>query len=174
VTDERRERILAMIATLEAEGDADPSAAAVWARVQGHRPDVQAVVREYRAERSGGSIATAEADEEEEETSAASLAEDLRQLEAAYEGWHLSIESIWTFSSTGTEISGRDSVGKRPLHRLIDFAASERESYQKGCQKQQGWKPAKSRSFLQRFGPLQRISCLIDKPANALYSGQLV
>jgi len=44
---------------------------------------------------------------------------------------------IWTSSSTGTEISGRDFIGKRPLHRPIDFAASELESYQKGCRKQQ-------------------------------------
>ena len=35
-------------------------------------------------------------------------------------------------------MSGRDSIGKRPLHRLIDFAASELESYQKGCQKSAG------------------------------------
>jgi hypothetical protein len=53
-----------------------------------------------------------------------------------------------TSGSTGTEISGRGLIGKRPLHRLIDFVASELKSYQKGCQKQQSWKPAKSRSFL--------------------------
>ena len=29
-------------------------------------------------------------------------------------------------------MSGRDLSGKRPLHRLIDFTASELESYQKG------------------------------------------
>src|SRR5262249_9776447 len=79
-----------------------------------------------------------------------------------------------TSGSTGTEISGRDLSGKRPLHRLIDFTASELESYQKGCRKQQGWKPAKSRSFLQRFGPSEMISFLIDKSANALCLGQLV
>jgi transposase len=44
----------------------------------------------------------------------------------------------WTSGSTGTEISGRDSIGKRPLHRLIDFAASELESYQKGYRKSAG------------------------------------
>jgi hypothetical protein len=43
-----------------------------------------------------------------------------------------------TSGSTGTEISGRDLIGKRPLHRLLDFAASELESYQKGCRKQKG------------------------------------
>jgi hypothetical protein len=42
---------------------------------------------------------------------------------------------IRTSGSTGTEISGRALIGKRPLHRLIDFAASEVESYQKGCRK---------------------------------------
>jgi hypothetical protein len=44
----------------------------------------------------------------------------------------------WTSSSTGTEMSGVDLIGKRPLHKLIDFAASELESYQKGSRKQQG------------------------------------
>jgi hypothetical protein len=61
---------------------------------------------------------------------------------------------VWfrTSGSTGTEMSGRDLNSKRPLHRRIDFTASELESYQKGCRKQQGWMPVKSRSFLQRFG----------------------
>jgi hypothetical protein len=80
----------------------------------------------------------------------------------------------WTSGSTGIEISGRDLIGKRPLHRLIDFAASELENYQKGCRKLQGWKPAKSRSFLQRFGRSERKSFLIEKLANALPLGQLV
>jgi hypothetical protein len=44
--------------------------------------------------------------------------------------------SMRTSSSIETEMSGRGWVGKRPLLRLIDFAASERESYQKGCWKQ--------------------------------------
>src|SRR5215467_3915104 len=78
-----------------------------------------------------------------------------------------------TSGSTGTEISGRDLSGKRPLHRLIDFTASELESYQKGCRKQQGWKPAKSRSFLQRFGPSERIAFVIIGTSNALRYGQL-
>jgi hypothetical protein len=67
-----------------------------------------------------------------------------------------------TSGSTGTEMSGRDLIDKRPLHRLIDFAASELESYQKGCRKQQGWKPPKSRSFLQRFWSITKES-LCDK-----------
>jgi hypothetical protein len=29
-------------------------------------------------------------------------------------------------------MSGRDAIGKRPLHRLVDFAVSELVSYQKG------------------------------------------
>src|SRR4029453_380429 len=73
-----------------------------------------------------------------------------------------------TSGSTGTEISGRDLIGERPLHRLIDFAASELESYQKGCRKQQGWKPAKSRSFLQCFDRSERISLLITNADKAL------
>jgi len=42
-------------------------------------------------------------------------------------------------------MSGRDSIGKRPLHRLIDFAASELESYQKGGQKSAGLRLEKSK-----------------------------
>ena len=84
------------------------------------------------------------------------------------------VRCLWTSGSTGTEMSGRDLIGELLLHRLIDFAASELESYHKGCRQQQGWKPAKSRSFLQRFGRSERISFLIDKTANALHSGQLV
>src|SRR5688500_1447907 len=63
-------------------------------------------------------------------------------------GVHPTLIAHWTSGSTGTEISGRDLSGKRPLHRLIDFTASELESNQKGCRKQQDWRPAKSRSFL--------------------------
>ena len=77
-----------------------------------------------------------------------------------------------TSGSTGTEMSGRDLSGKRPLYRLIDFTASELESYQKGCRKQQDWRPAKSRAFFQRFGRSARISFLIEKLANALHLGQ--
>jgi hypothetical protein len=79
----------------------------------------------------------------------------------------------WTSGSTGTEISGRDLSGKRPLHRLIDFTAFELESYQKGCRKQQGWRPAKSRSFLQRFGRSEWISLLTSNKDNALYARAL-
>ena len=71
-------------------------------------------------------------------------------------------------------MSGRDLIGKRTLHRLVDVAASELESYQKGCQEQQGRKPVKSRSFVQRFGRSERKSFLIEKLANALRLGQLV
>src|SRR4030095_9026053 len=66
-------------------------------------------------------------------------------------------------------MSGRDLSSKRPLHRLIDFTASELESYQKGCRKQQGWRPAKSKSFLQRFGRSEGISLLITNGDKAWY-----
>ena len=42
------------------------------------------------------------------------------------------VDSAGCPRSTGTAMGGRDSIGKRPLHRLIDFAASELERYQKG------------------------------------------
>ena len=48
--------------------------------------------------------------------------------------------------STGTEMSARDAVGKQPLHRLIDFAASKLESYQKGCRKSSRLRLEKSKS----------------------------
>jgi hypothetical protein len=73
-----------------------------------------------------------------------------------------------TSGSTGTEISGRGLMGKRHLHKLIDFAASKFESYQKGCRKQQSWKPAKSRFFLQDFDRPPRISFLISNVDKAL------
>src|SRR5262245_22839747 len=63
-----------------------------------------------------------------------------------------STHATWTSGSPGTALSGRDSVGTRPRHRLIDFTASECKSSQTGCRKQQGWKPAQSKSFLQCFG----------------------
>jgi hypothetical protein len=36
-------------------------------------------------------------------------------------------------------------MDKRPLHRLIDFAASELESYQKECRKSAGLRLEKSK-----------------------------
>src|SRR5262245_51715071 len=88
---------------------------------------------------------------------------------AASRGWPL--RTWWSGSLMGFHT--KRLSGKRPLHRLIDFTASELESYQKGCRKQQDWRPAKSRSFLQRFGRSARISFLIDKTAKALHSKRL-
>ena len=53
-------------------------------------------------------------------------------------------------------------------HGLIDFSGFCGGSDQKGDQKQEGWKPAKSRSFLQRFGRSKRNSFLITNTDNAL------
>jgi hypothetical protein len=44
-------------------------------------------------------------------------------------------------------MSGRDLVGKQPLHRLIDFAASELESYQKGCRELARLRLEKSKTY---------------------------
>ena len=71
-------------------------------------------------------------------------------------------------------MSGRGLSGTHPLPRLIDFAASELASYQKGCQKQQGWKAAKARPFLQRCGRSQRMSFLITNAENVLCCRTLV
>jgi hypothetical protein len=35
----------------------------------------------------------------------------------------------WTSGSTGTEISGRDLIGKRPLHRLLTFPYRDFSEY---------------------------------------------
>jgi deferrochelatase/peroxidase EfeB len=62
-------------------------------------------MKERRAQQAAqdGSVLVAEDDEEPEadETPADVLAEDLRQLEAAYEGWHVSLEGIWTLEESG-------------------------------------------------------------------------
>jgi hypothetical protein len=42
-------------------------------------------------------------------------------------------------------MSRRDTLGKRPLHRLIDFATSQRESYHKGGRKAAGLRLEKSK-----------------------------
>jgi hypothetical protein len=100
MTDERRERILQVAADLEAEG-LEATNSAVYARALGHRGDVVAVMRDRRRER-GGAVAVLDAEEPEaDETPADVLAEDLHQLESAYEGWHVSLEALWQIETEG-------------------------------------------------------------------------
>jgi hypothetical protein len=104
MTDERRAKIMAMAEELAAAEGKEPSAAAVWARVHGHRPDVQEVMRERKAAQEAAQGGVAVLEEEPAapaETSAAELAEDLVQLESAYESWHASLEQIWTLEQDG-------------------------------------------------------------------------
>jgi hypothetical protein len=102
MTDERRERILQVAADLEAEG-LEATNSAVYSRALGHRGDVVQVMKARRAERGGSAVAVAEDDEPEDavETPAVVLAEDLTQLESAYEGWHLALEQIWQQEQDG-------------------------------------------------------------------------
>jgi hypothetical protein len=66
--------------------------------------DVVQVMKARRAER-GGDVAVAEDGDEEPEdavdTPVAVLAEDLRQLESTYEGWHLALEQLWQQEQDG-------------------------------------------------------------------------
>ena len=55
-------------------------------------------------------------------------------------------------------MSGRDLIGKRPLHRLIDFAASELESYQKGCRKSAGLMPIQIKGLPSPFWSIKKDS----------------
>ncbi len=106
MTDERRERILAVADELEAQGQV-ASNSAVYAAVMGHRGHVVEVMKARRAERaaaSGGVLVAEEEGEDEDEataTEAATLAEDLRQLESAYEAWHLALERLWEVEQDG-------------------------------------------------------------------------
>src|SRR5438093_10742244 len=65
-------------------------------------------------------------------------------------------------------MSGVNYTGNIFPHGPIDFSALYRGSDQKGCRKQEGWKPVKSRSFLHRFGRSKRKAFLITNADKAL------
>jgi hypothetical protein len=102
VTEERRQRILEVAAELEAQGQVATNSA-VYSLVMGHRGHVVQVLKERRAQARASGVAVAEDDEEEEtaEIPAATLTEDLRQLEAAYDAWHLALERLWAIEQEG-------------------------------------------------------------------------
>jgi len=62
-------------------------------------------------------------------------------------------------------MSGGNHTGNIYSHGLIDLPALYRGSDQKGCRKQEGWKPVKSRPFFLNFGRSKRESFLIDRTA---------
>jgi len=101
MTPERRQRILDIAHELEEQG-LEATNSAVYSRALGHRGDVVQVMKARRAERGGG-VAVAEDEEPEDavETPAVVLAEDLRQLESTYEGWHLALEQLWQQEQDG-------------------------------------------------------------------------
>jgi hypothetical protein len=98
MTPERRERILQIAQELEEQG-LEATNSAVYSRVFGHRGDVVAVMRDRRAERgNGGSVAVEDEDgtagDAEPFPTASELQEDLAQLTASYDAWHLALERL--------------------------------------------------------------------------------
>jgi hypothetical protein len=104
MTDERRQRILDIAQELEDQG-LEATNSAVYSRALGHRGDVVQVMKARRAERGGSDVAVLEEPDDDPEdatqTPAAVLAEDLRQLESTYEGWHLALEHLWQQEQDG-------------------------------------------------------------------------
>ena len=105
MTQERRERILQIADELESQG-LTATNSSVYARALGYRGHVVATMKQRRAERAAlGGVAVVEEEEdapqETTETPAVVLAEDLRQLESAFESWHASLEQIWVLEHEG-------------------------------------------------------------------------
>jgi hypothetical protein len=101
MTEERRQRILRVAQDLEDAGFAATNSA-VYSVVMGHRGHVVAVLKARRAARAGeGGVAVAEEEEEDAPVTAQEMAEDLQQLEASYESWHLSLEKLWEIEHEG-------------------------------------------------------------------------
>jgi hypothetical protein len=101
MTPERRERILQIALELEEQG-LETTNSAVYSRALGHRGDVVAVMRDRRASQSGGDVAVLEADDDEiPQPSAQELQEDLLQLTASYDAWHLALERLWEIEQEG-------------------------------------------------------------------------
>ena len=109
MTDERRQRILAIADELESQG-LTATNSAVYARALGHRGHVVQTLKQRRAAQAAlGGVAVVEAEAEEQEaeaeaeteTPAVVLAEDLRQLLGAYESWHAALEQIWALEKDG-------------------------------------------------------------------------
>ena len=122
MTDERRQRILQIADDLESQG-LPATNSLVYYRALGYRGDVVTVMKTRRAERvAAGDVAVIEEDEEPEaeeaEIPAAVLAEDLAQLEAAYEGYHLALEKLWDLEREGVwdeAISNRQTFLEKTL-----------------------------------------------------------
>ena len=83
---------------------------AVYARALGHRGHVVAVMKERRAAAGcggwggrgrGAGGRGARRGREPTETPAATIQEDLAQLEHAYEAWHLALERLWQIEQDG-------------------------------------------------------------------------
>jgi hypothetical protein len=124
MTPERRQRILEVAAELEAQG-LPATNSAVYAICMGHRGHIVRTLKERRAQRAAaGGVLVAEEEENDEpeddttETPAAVLAEDLAQLESAYEGFHLALEKLWALEREGVwdeNISNRQTFLEKTL-----------------------------------------------------------
>ena len=105
---ERRERIVQIADELEQQG-LPATNSAVYARALGYRGHVVQVMKERRAERAAaGGVAVIEEPEEEDdgpdeptETLAATIQEDLKELESSYDAWHLALERLWEVERDG-------------------------------------------------------------------------
>jgi hypothetical protein len=105
MTDERRQRILAIADELESQGLVATNSA-VYSRALGHRGHVVQVMKARRAARleAGGVLVAEEEDEVDGESSwpsAAVLQEDLDQLVHSYDAWHLALERLWEIEHDG-------------------------------------------------------------------------
>jgi hypothetical protein len=107
MTDERRERILAIAQELEDQGLIATNSS-VYARALGHRGDVVQTMRDRRAAQRlmGGAVDVAEAEEGDdpeapEATTTIALATDLRHLEAYYETMHQEWERLVALDQEG-------------------------------------------------------------------------
>jgi hypothetical protein len=129
VTDERRQRILQVAAELEAQG-LPASNSRVYAICMGHRGHIVQTLKARRAALAAAGGMTAvdipdeddEPEDEEAETPARVLAEDLRQLEAAYEGFHVALEKLWDLEREGVwdeNISSRQTYLEKTLTKNL-------------------------------------------------------
>jgi hypothetical protein len=123
---ERKQRILDMIHTLE-EAGTKVTVSSIYGRVMGHRPDVTAVLQEWRAAqlpagRAARAAAAATLDEEPDEGSFEALSEDLEQLKEAYDAWHAEAEHLWALETEGADdehVSARLSHLERVMQRNL-------------------------------------------------------
>jgi hypothetical protein len=128
VTPERRERILQIAQELEQEG-LEATNSAVYSRALGHRGDVVQVMKARRAERNGG-VALLEEEPEPPAPTAQELQEDLAQLTASYDAWHLALERLWEIEQEGP-LSEQNFARKQWLEYQLAANLTQQEQLQR-------------------------------------------